>query len=224
MPLFQWPGPRPCVTITKSRRGRSAQCWVIDARPTQRTTIEKAKSRAGGRCSVFHDGLSGCALAAYRNCFRFIVILSLAALLAACETTVSADQRTAEYNLEFSDLIISDVKVDAGQTSDGKTKWRPGPSQNSFVMGDGNIAFFYIKISNIKLDTTHTYYWKFYTPDNKLHWRSVKGTQELTVAIWNVYNTFRLPPALGLPTGLWRVELEFDGSVVKQATFELSGR
>ncbi len=142
MPFYQWPGPRPCVTITKSRRGRSAQCWVMDAWPTQRTTIEKAKSRAGGRCSVFHDELSGCAGAAYRNCFRFIVILSLAALLAACETTVSADQRIAEYNLEFSDWIISDVKVNFGPTPGGKTRWRPGPSKNSFVIGEGNIAFF----------------------------------------------------------------------------------
>ena len=196
----------------------------MHARPTQRTTIEKAKSRSGGRCSVFHGGLSGCTPAAYRNCFRFIVILSLAALLAACETTVSTDQRTAEYNLEFSDLIISDVKVDIGKTPRGNTMWRPGPRKNSFVMGDGNIAFFYMKVSNIKLDTTHSNYWKFYTPDNKLNWRSVKRTKELTSNSWSFYNTFRLDPALGLPTGLWRVEFEFDGSVVKQATFELSGQ
>lgn len=196
----------------------------MHARPTQLTTIEKAKSRAGGRCSVFHGGLSGCTPAAYRNCFRFIAILSLAALLAACETTVSPDQRIAEYNLEFSDLIISDVRVSAGTTSAGKTRWRPGPRQNSFVMGDENIIFFYMKVSNIKPDITYTSYWKFYTPDNKLHWRSVKRTTELTYSSWNFYNTFRLDSALGLPTGLWRVEFEFDGSVVKQATFELSGQ
>ncbi len=173
---------------------------------------------------MYHGGLSGCAPAAYRNCFRFIVILSLAALLAACETTVSEDQRTAEYNLEFSDLIISDVRVDIGKTPQGKTKWRPGPSQSSFVMGDENITFFYMKVSNIKPDTTHSYYWKFYTPDNKLHWKSVKRTRELTHRSWNFYNTFRLDPGFGLPTGLWRVEFEFDGSVVKQRTFELSGQ
>ena len=223
-PFFQWPGPRPRVTITKTRSGRAVQCWVMNAPPTQRTTIEKAKSRAGGRCSVFHDGLSGCAPAERRDGFRFIVILSLAAFLAACETTVPPDQRIAEISPEFSDLIISDVKVDTGQSPAGKTRWRPGPRQNSFVMGEGNIAFFYMKVSNIKSGTTHTHYWKFYTPNNKLHWRSVKRTTELTYSSWNFYNTFRLDPALGLPTGLWRVEFEFDGSVVKQATFELSGR
>lgn len=173
---------------------------------------------------MFHGGFSGCTPAAYRNCFRFIAILSLAALLAACETTVSADQRIAGYNLEFSDLIISDVRVDVGTTPAGKTRWRPGPSQNSFVMGDENIAFFYMKVSNIKPVITYTSYWKFYTPDNKLHWKSAKRTTELKSSGQNFYNTFRLNPALGLPTGLWRVEFEFDGSVVKQATFELSGQ
>ncbi len=151
---------------------------------------------------------------------QFVAVLTCLSVLGCA----APDQRIAEYNPEFSDLIISDVKVNFGPTPGGKTRWRPGPSKNSFVMGEGNIAFFFVYVSNIKPGTTHTYYWKFYTPDNKIHWKSVKRTMEVTHSSWNFYRTIRLDPALGLPTGLWRVEFELDGSVVKQATFELSGQ
>ncbi len=41
---------------------------------------------------MFHEGLSGYAPATCRDRFRFIVILTLAAFLAACETTAPPEK------------------------------------------------------------------------------------------------------------------------------------
>ncbi len=118
----------------------------------------------------------------------------------------------------FSDLKISDTRRSVG-TYEGYPKWRPGPDKNSLTIGEENIAFFYIKISNIKPGQTHSWHWKFYTPDNKLYWDSEKRTRKIGPS-WNFYHTLFLDSPL-VQAGQWKVEFEFDERVVEQRTFEI---
>ncbi len=118
----------------------------------------------------------------------------------------------------FSDLKISDTKRSVG-TYEGYPKWRPGPDKNSFTIGEENFAFFYIKISNTNPGQTHSWYWKFYTPDKKLYWDSEKRTKKIGPS-WNFYHTLFLDTPL-VQAGQWKVEFEYDERVVEERTFEI---
>ncbi len=137
-------------------------------------------------------------------------------LLAGCETPAPKI-----HNLVISDFIISDTKYSAGTYESGYTRWRPGESKSSFTIGEGNIAFFYMKVSNIVRGQFHTSQWKFYTPDNKLYWDSVKVARFMDSPVWTVWNFYKTLHLDYVQPGGWKVEFEFDERVVKQATFEI---
>ena len=75
-----------------------------------------------------------------------------------------------------------------------------------------------MKISNLTPGENYSRYWKIYTPDNELHWTSAKVSGPWKYRTWSTYKTLHLS---SIQTGEWRVELEFDGRLIEQATFEI---
>ncbi len=74
-----------------------------------------------------------------------------------------------------------------------------------------------MKVSNVRRGL-HSWHWKFYTPDNKIHWATKKQTKSLDYSSWNFYETLHIDD---VQPGVWKVEFEFDERMVKQTTFEI---